>query len=95
MAKKRYLAWYILWHIDPLLRGDSVNNDFFWATALLSRSRDIGYARNNGVTVGNGVFLLGPCRDVINKGQSQLLGSSVREALKIEPEGVKLKNLHC
>jgi hypothetical protein len=31
---------------------------------------------------GNWVFLRGPCRDVINKGQSQLSGSSVREAVK-------------
>jgi hypothetical protein len=41
------------------------------------------------------VFLRGPCRDVISKGQSQLLGSSVRETVKIEPTLVKTKNLHC
>jgi hypothetical protein len=31
---------------------------------------------------GNGIFLRGPCRDVISKGQSQLLMSSKREALQ-------------
>jgi hypothetical protein len=46
------------------------------------------------VTVGNGVFLHGPCRGVISKGQSQLLGSSVWEAVKIGPQHMKLKNLH-
>jgi hypothetical protein len=34
------------------------------------------------VTVGNGVFIRGPCRDVMSKGQSQLLVSSVQEAVK-------------
>jgi hypothetical protein len=47
------------------------------------------------VTLGSGVFLGGPCRDVINKGQSQLLGSPVRESVKIELARVKLKNLYC
>jgi hypothetical protein len=37
----------------------------------------------------------GPCQNVISKGQSQLLASSAQEAVKIEPECVKLKNLHC
>jgi hypothetical protein len=44
---------------------------------------------------GNGVFLCGPCWDVISKGQSQLLRSSAHKALKRGPEHVKLKNLHC
>jgi hypothetical protein len=26
-------GWIILWPIDPLLSGDSVNNDRFWVTA--------------------------------------------------------------
>jgi hypothetical protein len=41
------------------------------------------------------VFLHGPCRDIISKGQSQLLGSSAVEAVKRGPERLKLKNLHC
>jgi hypothetical protein len=41
------------------------------------------------------VFLRGPCRDDISKGQSQLLGTSVQEPVKREPERVKLKNFHC
>jgi hypothetical protein len=41
------------------------------------------------------VFLCGLRGDVISRGQSQLLGSSAREAVKIEPEHVKLKDLHC
>jgi hypothetical protein len=44
---------------------------------------------------GNGVFLHGPSRDVISKGQSQLLVTSVQESVKRGPESVKLKNLHC
>jgi hypothetical protein len=48
----------------------------------------------NIVTVGDEVFLRGPWRDVISKRQSQLLGTSAGEAVKIEPESVKLKNLH-
>jgi hypothetical protein len=40
------------------------------------------------------VFLRGPCPDFISKGQSQLLGSSAREAVKIEAELVKM-NLYC
>jgi hypothetical protein len=40
------------------------------------------YARNNRATVGNGMFLCGLWRDVISKGQSQLLGSSVRDTVK-------------
>jgi hypothetical protein len=44
----------------------------------------------------NGVLLHAPCRDVKNKGQIQLLElSSVQELVKIEPESVKLKILHC
>jgi hypothetical protein len=43
----------------------------------------------------NGVFLRGPYRDVISKGQSQLIESSVRKAVKRGPERAKLKNLHC
>jgi hypothetical protein len=37
---------------------------------------------------GNGVFLRGPYRDVISKGQGQLLVSSARESVKreLEPE---------
>jgi hypothetical protein len=48
-----------------------------------------------------GCFLRGPWRGVILKtiGATQLIVSwelsSAREAVKIEPEGVKLKNLHC
>jgi hypothetical protein len=44
-----------------------------------------------------GCFLRGPCRDVISKGQRQLIIqlSSVRQAVKIEAELVKVKNLHC
>jgi hypothetical protein len=41
------------------------------------------------------VFLCGPCRDAITKGQSKLLGSSVWETVKIEPTRVKMKNLDC
>jgi hypothetical protein len=45
---------------------------------------------------GNGVFLRGPCRDVVSKGQSQLsVDSSARQAVKRGPQSVKLKNLHC
>jgi hypothetical protein len=36
-----------------------------------------------------------PCQDVVTKRPSQLLGSSARKFVKIEPESVKLKNLHC
>jgi hypothetical protein len=78
------------------------NSDRFWATARYTRSRGNQYARNNIVTVGDGAFLRGPCRDVISKRQSQLLGSSAREAVKLEPKRVKLepkrvklKNLQC
>jgi hypothetical protein len=39
-------------------------------------------------------FLCGPCRDIIRKGQGELV-SSAREAVKSGPERVKLKNLHC
>jgi hypothetical protein len=38
----------ILWRIEQLLSGDFVNKDRFWA-------------RNDTVTVGNTVFLRGPC----------------------------------
>jgi hypothetical protein len=42
-------------------------------------------------------FLCGPCGDVISKGQSLVDSelSSAREAVKMEPERVKVKNLHC
>jgi hypothetical protein len=44
-----------------------------WTLAALSRLSKHEYecARNNRFTVGNGVFLRGPCRDVISKGQSK------------------------
>jgi hypothetical protein len=64
----------VLWCIDPLLSGDSVNNDRFWETARWTRSRGNEYAHNNRFTVRNGMFLHGPCWDVILKGKSQLLG---------------------
>jgi hypothetical protein len=85
MARRRYLAWCILWRT-----GDSVNNDLFWATVLQTRSYGIEYARNNRVIVGNGVFLRGPCRDFIRKGQSQLLGTF----LKALPCGGGVEYLH-
>jgi hypothetical protein len=44
----------------------------------------------NKVTVGNWVFLRDPCWDVISKGR-QLLSSSAQEAVKTEPERMKLK----
>jgi hypothetical protein len=44
---------------------------------------------------GKGVFLRGPCRDVIRKGQSLLLVGSAREVVKRGPECVKLKNFYC
>jgi hypothetical protein len=44
---------------------------------------------------GNEMFLRGPCRDVISKGQSQLRVSSAWESVKRGPECMKLKNLHC
>jgi hypothetical protein len=55
-----------------------------------------------------GSFVCGPCRGVILKTigatrieselsvvSCQLIGSSTRKAVKREPEGGKLKNLHC
>jgi hypothetical protein len=50
---------YILWHIDPLLGNDRETNN---NTMTVARQRP---ARNNGGTVGSGVFcfLCGPLRD--------------------------------
>jgi hypothetical protein len=48
-----------------------------------------------GCNNGNWVFSRGPRRDVISKGQSQFMGSSVREFVKKGLDRVKLKNLHC
>jgi hypothetical protein len=59
----------------------TVKNDRFLETARYTCSRGNEYGPNNRVAVGNGVFLHGPCRDVISKGQSRLLGSSVPEAV--------------
>jgi hypothetical protein len=47
----------ILWRIDPVLSGDSVNNDRFWATATE-------------LLLETGYYLCGPCRNIINRGQS-------------------------
>jgi hypothetical protein len=72
----------ILWRIDPLLSGASVICD-----------------RCNSVTatMEKGYFLCEPSRDVIIKtvGAMSVQLSSVQEIVKIEPERVKLKNLHC
>jgi hypothetical protein len=46
-------------------------------------------------TMGELCFLCGSYRDVINKGRSQLIVSSVRESVKRGLELSKLKNLHC
>jgi hypothetical protein len=46
----------ISWCIDPLLNSNSVNNYHFWAVAQKTCSRGNGYAPNNRVTLGNGVF---------------------------------------
>jgi hypothetical protein len=76
----------VLWHINLLLSCNSVNN----VSATCSHANK--YACNNRVTVGNGVSLCGPCWDVRIKGQYQLIGSSAWEAVKIEPERMKLKS---
>jgi hypothetical protein len=63
----------------------------FWATARYTHSRSNESTRNNGDTVGQGVFLCGPCWDVIRKdlhrdpasrrrrrnGKSQIWGSKI------------------
>jgi hypothetical protein len=55
----------------------------------------------NRVTAGSGFFLCGPCQGVILKTieTTQLVVTrdniSDREAVNIQLEGVKLKNLHC
>jgi hypothetical protein len=89
------------WRIDPLLSSDckqrpSLGNGSVNTFPLLGSRflimQQLDY--NNG----NGVFLRGPCRDIISKGQSQLLRvqfNSTRKALKRGPERVKLKNFHC
>jgi hypothetical protein len=67
-----------IWRIDPLLSGDCKQR------SLLRSSRNITHA-----TVEERCFLCGPYRDVISKGQSQSLISSVWEsAVKrgIKPE---------
>jgi hypothetical protein len=48
-----------------------------------------------GYNNGNGMFIRGLCRDVITKGQSQLVVIPILEAVKRGPERMKLKNLHC
>jgi hypothetical protein len=68
-----------MWLTDPLLSGDCVNSKDSVNTFPLPGSRFLIMQQldyNNG----NGVFLLGPCRDVISKGQSQL--SSVWQTVK-------------
>jgi hypothetical protein len=72
----------------PFLGNGSVNTFALLGSRLLIMQQ---LDCNNG----NGVFLRGPCPDVINKGQSQLRVSSVPEAVKKLLELVKLKNLHC
>jgi hypothetical protein len=71
----------ILWRIDPLLSCDCKQR-LFLGNGLVNTFHGNEYARNNRVTVGNEVFLRGPCRDFIRKGQSQLSGSSVQDAVK-------------
>jgi hypothetical protein len=92
----------MLWRIDPLLRGDSVINCRFWETAgqTLSRSATIAVQQRGkqASTSIQGCFLHASYRGVILKTieTTQLVDkNSTREALKIEPERVKLKNLHC
>jgi hypothetical protein len=57
-------------------------------------------ATDTNATIVERYFLIGPCREVItrtvgatNSVDSEL--SSAREAVKTEPERMKLKNLHC
>jgi hypothetical protein len=60
-------------------------------------SKHVPAATDTNPTTEGRCFLCGPCRDVISKGQSSVDSelSSVWVAVKIEPERVKLKNLHC
>jgi hypothetical protein len=47
-----------------------------------------------GTTIAELCFLCGSCRDVISKGQSQLIVTSVRESVR-GLERAKPKNLNC
>jgi hypothetical protein len=58
-------------------------------------SKHIPKATDMNATIEQWCFLCGPYQDVISKGQSELIESSAWEAVKIEPECVKLKNLYC
>jgi hypothetical protein len=63
--------------------------------------KNVTAAMNTNTAIEERYFLYGPCRDVIRKGLNLIemsfnTGSrSAWEAVKIEPERVKLKNLHC
>jgi hypothetical protein len=70
-----FLILTILWRIDLLLSGDSVNRPFLGNgcvnTLPLLGSRLL-IMQQSDYNTGNGVFLRDSCRDVISKGQSQL-----------------------
>jgi hypothetical protein len=54
------------------------------------------YGSSVPATIEERCFLCGPWREVITRTVGAMIElCSIREALKIEPEGVKLKNLHC
>jgi hypothetical protein len=84
----------LLWRVDPLLSGDSVKT----TVSGQRLGKHVPAATNTHATIEllleTGCFLCGPCRDLISKRQSQLLGGSARESVKVGPERVKLKNLH-
>jgi hypothetical protein len=75
-----------MWRVDPLLSGEAIT-----ATASGQRLSKHFLAATN--THAKTELLLETA--YISKGQSQMYGSSAPEAVKIEPEQVKLKNFHC
>jgi hypothetical protein len=72
----------------PFLGNGSVNTFPLLGRSFLKKQQ-LEY--NNG----NGVFLRGPCRDVMYKEKVSCQLSFAREDLKRGPQQVKLKNLHC
>lgn len=90
---QNFIILYILWHTDPLLSDDSVNNDHFWQQLSKHVLAVINTHTTIELLMEMGCFYM-VRNDVISKEQRQLLGSDVCKAVTIEPECVALKDLH-
>jgi hypothetical protein len=83
----------VLYREEPFLCNDREMRGYTRAVSGQRLGKQYPASTDTNITIEEPCFLCGQCGNVISKDKVQL--SSVWEAVKIEPERVKLKNLHC